>query len=196
MGKTLFISDLHFNHEDIISFDRRPFKDKKHMFYAMVDKWNRKVTNDDIVYVLGDFSIDKKPETILSILKRLNGTKYLIVGNHDQCLDDERVKEAWSNHIASIEEVVVDGKKVILSHYPLASWKNMQGFGPDHKYAPVHLYGHVHMTKEFNWYKNYLENIRAEFGYEMKAFNVGAMLPYMNYVPRTLDEIISCNDIL
>ena len=37
----------------------------------MVDKWNRKVTNDDIVYVLGDFSIDKKQKKYYRFLKNL-----------------------------------------------------------------------------------------------------------------------------
>lgn len=36
MGHTFFISDLHFNHSDIITFDKRPFKDKHHMFYSLI----------------------------------------------------------------------------------------------------------------------------------------------------------------
>lgn len=60
-------------------------------------------------------------------------------------------------------------------------------------YGTIHLYGHIHAGRDnrpFDEYKRSM--IQREFPY--MCFNVGCMLPYMNYTPRTLDEIIA-NDI-
>ena len=46
----------------------------------MIENWNKTVTENDEIYVLGDFGADGFERDILS---RLNGVKYLIKGNHD-----------------------------------------------------------------------------------------------------------------
>lgn len=49
----------------------------------LIEVWNDTVKPDDIVYVLGDFSLAARP--VETILPRLNGIKHLIAGNHDHC---------------------------------------------------------------------------------------------------------------
>lgn len=80
-----FTSDLHFGHFNAIGFDYRPFQTVEEMDKALIDNWNRKVTNEDTVYILGDFCFhsDKEPEYYLQQLK---GKKYLVQGNHDQAI--------------------------------------------------------------------------------------------------------------
>ena len=80
--KVFIISDTHFNHANIIKYCNRPFKDTKEMDEMMIKNWNETVSNKDIVLHLGDFGLGKK-EYIASIVKRLNGKKILIMGNHD-----------------------------------------------------------------------------------------------------------------
>lgn len=57
------------------------------------------------------------------------------------------------------------------------------------------LYGHVHRTREYDFLKKLRAEIKAsctELGHAKGNFiNVGCMLPYMDYMPRTLDEIIA-----
>lgn len=56
------------------------------------------------------------------------------------------------------------------------------------------LYGHVHTSVEYE----YLKKLRAEVKEKSSGYgtpsgnfiNVGCMMPWMNYTPRTLDEII------
>lgn len=78
------IGDTHFNHANILKFayEHRPFSNLNEHNEELISRWNSVVNEDDVVYHLGDFALGYKtnPEDYLS---RLNGTKYLIAGNHD-----------------------------------------------------------------------------------------------------------------
>ena len=51
-----YISDLHLFHENAIEFDHRPFTSLQEMHNAILKNWNERVTNGDMVYILGDVS--------------------------------------------------------------------------------------------------------------------------------------------
>ena len=81
------IADTHFGHAKILHFVdewgipiRQGFASLEHMHEEMIKRWNEKVHARDTVYHLGDVAI---PRSGLQILKRLNGRKILIRGNHD-----------------------------------------------------------------------------------------------------------------
>ena len=83
------ISDTHFRHANILKFaDRngnliRPgFEDVDAMDEHMIERWNSVVKQGDIVYHLGDVVMGDK-EWFKKNWPRLNGSKRLIVGNHD-----------------------------------------------------------------------------------------------------------------
>lgn len=78
------ISDTHFGHENIIRYCNRPFANAKEADQKMVENWNSVVKDNDIVYHLGDvyFGIDG-----VESLRKLNGRKRLILGNHDNGKD-------------------------------------------------------------------------------------------------------------
>ena len=78
-----FISDLHFGHQNALSFDDRPFKTIEDHDIALIKNWNDTVGIDDDVWVLGDISWYNVTRTI-EIFKHLNGKKHLIIGNHDR----------------------------------------------------------------------------------------------------------------
>lgn len=84
---TYVISDTHFNHANILTFRneagallRPEFSCVEEMDETMVERWNKVVRPQDKVYHLGDVTM-KAPG--LGILKRLNGHKRLVRGNHD-----------------------------------------------------------------------------------------------------------------
>ena len=83
-----YISDIHFDDQKIFNKCLRPFKDLNDYKKEIIKRWNKKVTNDDIVYVLGDIAEDSTPECI-NIFKKLNGIKHFIIGNHDLLLLEE-----------------------------------------------------------------------------------------------------------
>jgi calcineurin-like phosphoesterase family protein len=78
-----FTSDLHIWHANVIKYCTRPYSSVEEMNEMLVKNWNDTVGPDDTVYCLGDFSMAARP--VETFTPRLNGTKYLIPGNHDFC---------------------------------------------------------------------------------------------------------------
>lgn len=178
-----YISDTHFNHANIIAFDNRPFKSVEEMNETLIQNWNSVVQNDDEIYILGDFHWGKAKEWP-SILERLNGQKVLIRGNHDLKLP---FTPECRKHFADVKDYkeIVDGDRhIVLCHYPIPTYKNLY-------HGWYHLYGHVHTTAENNMADHFFKVVSDYYELPRRAFNVGCMMPYMNYTPRTLDEIIA-----
>lgn len=113
------ISDTHFGHANTWKLFKnsdgtplRPFSSTEEMDEAMVDNWNKVVNPGDHVYHLGDVVIAKRH---LQTVKRLNGKKRLIMGNHD-------IYKNKDYHDVGFEKIMgvrVFVDKFILSHVPL-----------------------------------------------------------------------------
>lgn len=178
-----YISDTHFGHENVIRFDNRPFTDVNEMDNTIINNWNSKVTADDTVYILGDLSWHRMDDTV-KILDMLNGHKILIRGNHDRI--SPQIAKKYDK-ICDYLEVSDDGRRAVLCHYPMLSWNG--------KFRDsIHLYGHVHNNKEWEILKKIREELKEAQGLPIRMFNVGCMLPYMDYTPRTLAEILDKNN--
>lgn len=139
-----FTSDTHFYHKNVIKYSNRPYNSIEEMHDDMIDRWNRAVGKGDLVYHLGDFSLESNPKLIDAILGRLNGKIILIRGNHDRWLDKiDRVKH--NNKFIKIEDYYEtniqhpDGIhiKASLMHYPMHTWNRSH-------YGSVQLHGHCH----------------------------------------------------
>lgn len=176
---TFFISDLHFGHEKAIIFDNRPFKNIEDMDRALVSNWNGVVSADDTVYILGDVSWYAAEKTA-KILHSLKGTKILIKGNHDYFVRDELCKSEFKE-IRDYKEIKLNGDDIILSHFPIMMFNKQM-------YNAIHLYGHVHTAPDYYRLLSYIEDIKEVHPCNM--YNVGCMIDYMNYTPKTLEQII------
>lgn len=77
-----FTGCTHFSHKNILDFEDRPFNTVPEMDEAMIEVWNNQVTNNDIVWHIGDFCLGNYDRT-LEVLSQLNGQIRLIKGNHD-----------------------------------------------------------------------------------------------------------------
>lgn len=194
MAKTFFISDTHFRHANVIKFDNRPFSNIEEMEEEMIERWNNTVGKNDNVYILGDLCWSSKPDEIVGLLKRLNGNKMLIKGNHDRGTKNADVKNAFGQYIKETDKICIDGKNIVMSHYPIASWRNMQRRNLDE--SSILLYGHVHMSDEFKLFEEYLDKLRDKKRIPIRAYNVGAMCPWMDYQPRTLEEIMERYEVM
>lgn len=89
------ISDTHFSHKNIINFTYgpdqkyvRPNPNTGHRFLTiqehdqmLIENWNETIKDGDKVYHLGDVAMN--PKRLEGIMPQLNGSKRLILGNHD-----------------------------------------------------------------------------------------------------------------
>ena len=92
MPEKFYIADMHYDHKNVLAFDNRPFKTIDDMNAALVERWNAVVHPGDIVYVLGDMFWCGEQKSI-PILESLNGTKFLIKGEHYRIKDNKFKKE-------------------------------------------------------------------------------------------------------
>ena len=84
--KKFYIADWHYDHANCIHFDNRPFKNVDEMNEELIRRWNEAVRPGDLVYILGDMFWCKTTDAI-EVLKKLNGQKILVKGNHDRVRD-------------------------------------------------------------------------------------------------------------
>jgi len=192
-----YISDLHLFHKNVTrvgkDFDDRPFDNLKEMHSIVKDKWNAKVTNGDTVYILGDLAMRGTQEDLIAFVSTLKGHKVMVKGNHDD-IKDLRYKQLF-DEICDYKEIsdTLDGKnvKLVLCHYPILMWK-------DQHRGSILLYGHVHNSIEEYYFKKCLREMNNEDFFNrrsgeevLRAYNVGCMMSYMDYEPKSLTEIVA-----
>ena len=136
-----FTADTHFSHEKILRLANRPFKDLSDMEESIVSNWNNKVTKSDDVYIIGDFMYKGNGLEANRILKRLNGKKYLITGNHEKYLNDSTFDQHQFKWIKDYYSFKENRQKYVLIHYPILEWDGYYS-------GSIHLYGHVHRNDE------------------------------------------------
>jgi len=184
---TYFISDLHFGHRNILRFDCRPFSTIEEHDEYIINQWNDVVGVDDDVWILGDISWYSALKTV-NIMKRLNGKKHLCIGNHDHKLIKSADVQQQFVEIVDYKEISFgDGTGVVLCHYPIPCYNK-------HFYNWYHLYGHVHATFEWTMIEDFQNQMREQHQKKSQMYNVGCMMKYMNYRPRTLEEILEANN--
>ena len=141
-----FTSDLHFDHRNVIKFCDRPFDTTPLMNQGLIDNWNELVTNDDIVFHLGDlFWFNSRDND--TKLESLNGRKiYLLPGNHDF----KSYKSAKVTSCADIVCLTLSAEdwedrgwdnstyEIWLCHYPMTTWPHRD------KQFNFQLFGHIH----------------------------------------------------
>ena len=176
-----YIADMHFGHKNILKYDKRPFADTEQMDEKIIRRWNGRVNEYDTVYVLGD-AFFKGEERSLAIMQRLNGHKRLIRGNHDR--NNGKLLKLWES-LSEYEELRDGERLVVLSHYPMMFYNHQHD-------GAVMLYGHVHNTREWELVEKWQQEL-WRIGIPARIINVGCMMEYMDYTPRTLDEILAAN---
>jgi calcineurin-like phosphoesterase family protein len=133
MPKTWFTADTHFGHSNIIRHCTRPFGTVEEMDASLIATWNAVVRKDDDIWHLGDFAY-RAAKAPADYLRRLNGRKHFVWGNHDT--EQSKAAPGWASSQA-YAEITVEGTRMVLFHYGMRTWRGV-GRGA------VHLYGHSH----------------------------------------------------
>ena len=181
-----YIADLHLGHRNVIKFDNRPFGSVEENDEAIIERWNNTVADDDTVWILGDIGFGSA-ERIVDVYGSLKGHKKLIIGNHDEkLLRNAKVRNLFEETKYYTEITDYANRKIVLCHYPIPCFKN-------HYYGAYHLYGHVHSGKEFEIMEKTKRALEEALNMPCNMFNVGCMMPYVNYTPVTMEDILSAN---
>lgn len=110
--------------------------DVDYMNEMMVQEWNEMVAPEDLTYILGDVAFCGAQKAT-EFMRRLNGRKILIEGNHDVKLVRHQDFRDCFEEITAYKKIVVDKTNVIMFHYPIY----------DHDQAgrgSIMLHGHRH----------------------------------------------------
>ena len=106
-----FISDLHLGHENMAI--KRGFTCADDMNQHIINSWNAVIDKRDMVYILGDVTMEKKRD--YPLLNLLKGYKKVILGNHDRCQDIAELLK----HVNSVAGMENYKGQVILTHCPI-----------------------------------------------------------------------------
>ena len=117
MSKLYTIGCLHLGHEGMAAF--RGYSSAEDYFQELKKRWNSVLTKRDLVYILGDVTMESKKH--YHLLDQLNGQKTVVLGNHDM---PNHVPEMLKhvNKVAGLVKLRRNvGKKVnlMLSHAPI-----------------------------------------------------------------------------
>lgn len=166
--KEFVISDLHFGHEGILKY-RTQFKTIEEHDNFIINNWNKVVTPQDKVYVLGDVCWKKKD---LEKIKLLNGKKILIAGNHDIL--------GAKNYLKVFKDIRGLWKKgnYWLSHAPLH---------PDHLRNRKNIHGHLHDLEIEE--RLYFDYVKDEMVTSKDTRYINVSCEQVNYTPVEIKEL-------
>ena len=209
--KTFFTSDLHVGHLNVIQYCNRPYKTIEEMNEAILKIWNKTVSKNDIVYVLGDFSLNTR--YVEMYLPKMNGEKRLIVGNHDSCFETKlgqkkektakmkkRYYEAGFKTIQTSHMMKIDKYGVELSHFPFAPKANDDKSSKDVRYmnerpidkGQILLHGHSHAYHRKNG-----RMIDVGFDGDLKLWSEAEIIKLIedprDYIPSPITEYYKSN---
>lgn len=164
MPKTLFISDTHFGHENIIRYCSRPFSNVDEMDDHMIRQWNHVVGPDDTVYHIGDFCFGSI-ERVKRYRYALRGIIHLVMGNHDRHSPNAYKRCGFESVWRESVIVNQDNKSLRLAHRP--DFRN----GTELVYRFLH--GHVH----------------NKLPIRPTPITINCSVEVLDYRPRTLEEL-------
>lgn len=171
-----YTSDSHFRHENIIKYSNRPFKHADEMDECLIERWNEVVKPEDHVWHLGDVTMMRSANQrwdLYGIIRKLNGHKRLILGNHDHFpvsvyieAGFEKIKASWVHD------------NLLLTHIPVHP-DSLGRFG-----ACVH--GHTHN----NCYPAVVKEDDKGYGKHRRVVPyVNICVEQTNYRPISLEEV-------
>ncbi|EAU44149.1 hypothetical protein [Salipiger bermudensis] len=134
-----YTADLHFGHEAIIRFCKRPFRSASHMDGALLENLWSKVGPEDDLWIVGDFAWGKRSDDeawLHGIFQQLPGARrHLVIGNHDGAATRAL---PWDSigHLAQVEDAPKE-PPLTLCHYPMITWEHARR-------GALQLFGHVH----------------------------------------------------
>lgn len=181
-----FTSDRHIGHNNIINMCQRPFNTIKEHDNAIIANHNKKVSDSDTVYDLGDVGFRCSAWYITECIRQMNGKCIICLGNHEKPLRqaykkgllDDLLKNGkleiiggenaiYDNAISTYKMLTIENQKIFIGHYALRTW-------PNSFRGCIMLHGHSHGN---------LPELK-----KVKSFDVG--VDVWDYAPVSFDLIL------
>ena len=125
LNHTFVTSDHHFGSFKLPSF-LKVFTEEQEK--ELIDKWNRTVGKDDLVYYNGDFC-DGNVTELCNYAKQLNGQIILVRGNHEM-FDDAVYKAVFKDFVDNVYLFELD---LTIHHCPGQCLTSREIFGHLHR---------------------------------------------------------------
>jgi len=183
MNKTWITSDIHWCHSNIIKYcpwSRSHFASVDEMNEKIVENINSKVAEQDILIIVGDICFSR-PEVGVEFLKRLNGFKKIVWGNHDTKLRESSVFQqsrgligvTWEGDYLEFDHKFQEKKyKIVAAHYPFMTWNRSH-------HGAINVHGHCHSAPD----QRYLQ------GPNVRQIDIGLDGNFM--MPHDMDDVCS-----
>ena len=163
-------SDLHLDHEGIISHGKRPHAGAAAMTRELCAAWRQRVGENDTMVCLGDVTVGHTTASTSARLATLPGYKILVAGNHD-FLPGQEWPKCYRFDETAPTLVCAAQPTLLLTHEPLetvpAGCRNVHGHihGP----GPEQSERHVNVCVERTGYEpvrlsDLIARIRREGG--------------------------------
>lgn len=196
VSKVWFTSDLHIGHIKVAE-ERFPARKltPEHHEAILADNWDSLISDDDVVWVLGDISCGKTPDqwAALDWVDRRPGRKRLILGNHDGPHPKHRDAHKWLRPYSEVFEHVSTSARIriprsnghltaLLSHFPYTGDHSVQDRDTQWRlrdHGELLIHGHTHS-----------EDRISVSEYLTPQIHVG--VDAWNMAPVSLDEISQC----
>lgn len=167
--KVYFTSDTHFSQARTLELSRRPFADVTEMDLVMMSNWNKRVTDNDIVYHAGDFIDPAKINELGKLLNNLNFKElHWVLGNYDRPVLNNIINVIKDSprkiYLNFQEHIEYNNKKYVVVHEP----NDTKIFTDDDE---IVLFGHIH-GRAFA---------------KKDGFDLGT--DYHNYTPISLEQV-------
>lgn len=175
-----FYSDPHYGHANSIKYCDRPFVDVEDMNEKMAALYNEVIGPDDDCLWMGDcfFGAMHKVPNAQALLARLNGRKWLTLGNHDHKRHEFYLKLGFSGVFDKGIYLQMGSRVVYVNHYPASAFHpgddKYQDRFPIVPEGVVLMHGHTH------------EKLRVT---EHNALHAG--VDAWSYKPATWDEMVA-----
>ena len=161
-------SDQHFGHKNIIGFSDRPYPNLELMHECMILNHNDYVQPGDISIWVGDVAFLNDADAN-ELVRRCNGYKILIIGNHD--IKGNKVKNLDFDEMHLLKHVNIEyGHKkryeFVFVHYPATN------FGEN----TFVIHGHEHIAHQYTNTQQHI-NVNCEM-HNFKPLNMTQILEY------------------
>jgi calcineurin-like phosphoesterase family protein len=136
-------SDLHLNHNKTFIFEKRGYSSIEEHNSKIIENINSLVKEEDILFNLGDFCLNTTEEQFEKLISSINCKNiYSLWGNHNSPIRKVYDREILAKYGEVIDvypyryknivfigyhfECIIQGKYVVLNHFPLEIWENMK----------------------------------------------------------------------